>query len=153
MNVTRVCYVMCVWLMLWMSVTHVMCILFVIESMTNEPNTLRLKVAVIKAINGQSWSIQKIKNSRDWKYWRIMNNTCWWTLDWMELDPLSYPHVVNIVESILVVNNVRSSSRINIVNVCERSQMRVWQLWPALFLWLWMPRPHKSTYLLRIRNT
>ena len=33
------------------------------------------------------------------------------------LDPLSCPHVVNIVESISVVNNVSSSFRVNNVNV------------------------------------
>ena len=43
----------------------------------------------------------------------------------MELNPLSFPHVVIIVESLSVVNNVYtnaiSSFRINNVNVCETS--------------------------------
>ena len=37
----------------------------------------------------------------------------------MELNPLSCPRVVNIVESLYVVNNGISSFRINNVNVCE----------------------------------
>ena len=35
----------------------------------------------------------------------------------MELNPLSCPRVVDIVESISVVNNVSSSFRVNNVNV------------------------------------
>ena len=37
------------------------------------------------------------------------------------MNPLSCPRVVNIVESLSVVNNVISSFRINNVNVCETS--------------------------------
>ena len=42
----------------------------------------------------------------------------------MELNPLSCPHVVNIVESLSVVNNVIFSFRIN-ENVCETGLTRI----------------------------
>ena len=108
--------------------------------MINDAEGLRIKWCMI---NHDQWC-RRIKNQEMPKDQKLMNHTCWWSLDWMELNPLSCPRVVNIVESLSVVNNVISSFRINNVNVCETSLTWVWQLWLVLFVWLWMPSPHRS---------